>query len=449
MNLEEAVEAGLGAGAAVVLAERSAEVNVRLANNTVTTNGLEQCDSAGVVAIEGDRVAGQSADLSAPEGARELALEARRRASTSPPAPDAAPLLEPAEAASQGAVEATETSPADLEPVLPRVLALLERSREEGLRCFGYLQAQSALELLGTRTGVRLQGLRRSASLGLTLKTQDLGRSVWAGASARQLSELDPEAMFARLRQRLDWTSNRVSLPAGRYQVILEPSATADLVVRLLWEMHARGADEGRTVFAGSDGSRVGERMYASSVNLSSDPEDASMAVPGFVRALGSSEYASVFDNGLAAPRVSWVEQGVQQELICPRRWAQDHGHPVRSYVENLRMEGGESSLEEMIRSSERALLVTSLFYIRDVDPTRLLLTGLTRDGVFLIERGEVVGAVNNFRFNESPVGVLERTLELGRVELPLSREIGGELFLAAPTIRVDDFFMSSVSDAI
>jgi predicted Zn-dependent protease len=92
---------------------------------------------------------------------------------------------------------------------------------------------------------------------------------------------------------------------------------------------------------------------------------------------------------------------------------------------------------------------VTSLWYIRDVDPSTLLLTGLTRDGVFLIERGEVVGAVNNFRFNESPVGVLQRTVEVGRTELALSREIGDEMFIEAPPIRVDGFFMSSVSDSV
>jgi predicted Zn-dependent protease len=156
-----------------------------------------------------------------------------------------------------------------------------------------------------------------------------------------------------------------------------------------------------------------------------------------------------VFDNGLAAPAAVWVEDGVQRELICPRRWAQDHGHPVRPDVDNLRMRGTQTSLEDMIASTERALLVTSLWYIRDVDPATLLLTGLTRDGVFLVEHGEVVGAVNNFRFNESPVGVLRRTVEIGSPELALSREVGDEAFVKAPPIRVENFFMSSVSDAI
>jgi predicted Zn-dependent protease len=173
------------------------------------------------------------------------------------------------------------------------------------------------------------------------------------------------------------------------------------------------------------------------------------MAVPNFVRCLGSSEYGSVFDNGLPIPAAVWVEGGVQQDLVCPRRWAQDHGHQVRPDVDNITMRGTDTSLDQMIASSERALLVTSLWYIRDVDPATLLLTGLTRDGVFLIEHGEVVGAVNNFRFNESPVGVFQRTVEIGRSELALSREVGDQVFIKAPPIRVENFFMSSVSDAI
>jgi predicted Zn-dependent protease len=452
VRLDEILDAGLGGGAAVVLGTRSTLVNFRIANNTVTTNGREESNSAGVIAIENEQVGVQSADVNQPSQVRELIQQARGRALQSPTAPDAMPLLLPEEVAGiqPGASAGMPDSvPSDLEPILDSTLAILERTRQEGLCCYGYAQAATSQEQLGTRTGVRLRGLRQAASLALTLKTPDLKRSVWTGATARRLSQLDPEAMYRKVRQRLDWTERSVSLPAGHYQVILEPSATADLVLRLLWEMHARGADEGRTVFAGESRSRVGEAMYAPSVTLESDPLDPSMPVPTFVRGLESSEYSSVFDNGLSTPATVWVDGGVQQELICPRRWAKEHGRPARPYVENLRMRGTDTSLEQMIASTERALLVTSLWYIRDVDPSTLLLTGLTRDGVFLIERGEVVGAVNNFRFNESPVGVLQRTVEVGRTELALSREIGDEMFIEAPPIRVDGFFMSSVSDSV
>ncbi|HVB14193.1 MAG TPA: metallopeptidase TldD-related protein [Candidatus Dormibacteraeota bacterium] len=452
MTPEKIVELGLAEGMAVAVGGKATSVNFRLANNSVTTNGREESSSVGMVALEQGRVGVQAGDLIDSSYVAELARQARVRAQQSPEAPDAMPLLTPGEAASRdgdapGA--AAEALPADLEPILDSVGGILEQARSAGIRCFGYAQATASQEQLGTSTGVSLEGRRQNASLTLTLKTSDLRRSVWGGATARRLADLDPTAMYRGLSQRLAWTEKSVALPAGHYQVLLAPSATSDMVVRLMWEMHARGADEGRTVFAGKSGSRVGEAMYSSAVNLESDPLDPQMVVPNFVRCLGSSEYASVFDNGLAVPATVWVEGGVQQELICPRRWAQDHGHPVRPDVDNLTMRGTDTSLDQMIASSERALLVTSLWYIRDVDRATLLLTGLTRDGVFLIEHGEVVGAVNNFRFNESPVGVLQRTVEVGKSELAFSREVGDELFIKAPPIRVENFFMSSVSDAI
>jgi len=452
VKLEEIVEGGLREGAAVVLGEKSTSVNFRLANNTVTTNGREESTSVGIVALEQGRVGVQAGDVIDSAQVAELARQARSRAQQSPEAPDAMPLLTPDEAAngdSSDAGTAPEALPADLEPILESVQELLERSRADGLRCFGFAHADATQEQLGISTGVRLEGRRQNASLALTLKTQDLRRSVWAGATARRLGEIDPGALYQKLSRRLGWTEKSVALPAGHYQVLLEPSATSDLIVRLIWEMHARGADEGRTVFAGKSGPRVGESMYAPEISLESDPRDPQMAVPTFVRCLGSSEYGSVFDSGLTVPAAVWVAKGVQQDLICPRRWAQDHEHPVRPDVDNLAMRGTDTSLDQMIASTERALLVTSLWYIRDVDPATLLLTGLTRDGVFLIEHGEVVGAVNNFRFNESPVGVLQRTVEIGRSELALSREVGDEVFVKAPPIRVESFFMSSVSDAI
>jgi predicted Zn-dependent protease len=183
--------------------------------------------------------------------------------------------------------------------------------------------------------------------------------------------------------------------------------------------------------------------------------------VPAFVRALGSGaehhgqqggvgllEYCSIFDNGLPAPATIWGDRGIQQELVCTRRWGQDHGHSFRPWIGNLRMRGTQTSLQEMIAKTEKALLVASFWYVRASDASTLMLTGLTRDGVFLIENGEVVGSVNNFRFGESPVGALSRTTEVGTAVTTLSREYSN-MSIAAPPIRVEEFFMSSVSDAV
>ncbi len=448
MSPEEVVEAAIGEGeVAVALVSSTVSQNFRLANNTVTTNGIETSTSCGLVAVEGDAVGVETADVQGRAGLLALARAAREAARTNPPAPDAMPLLSPEEAAAPAPVEVD--SGWDLGGVVEPMRRAIEESRSRGEVLYGYVHGATSHEALGSRTGVRLAAASRFASVSLTLKSSDLKRSAWCGRMAEGLEGIDVGAMYRGCRERLAWTQRQLSLEPGHYQVILEPSAVADMVVRLAWEMHARGADEERTVFASKSGSRVGEAMYASSITLTSDPKAPGMRVPDFVRVLGSSEYGSVFDNGLPAPQATWIEGGVQRELVCPRRWARDHGHPVRPDPENLRLAGAGATLEEMIAGTERALLVTSLWYIRDVDPATLLLTGLTRDGVFLVEKGKVVGAVNNFRFNESPVGVLSRTVEVGRAELALSREIGDLTFVEVPPLRVERFFMSSVSDAV
>ncbi|MHB8395575.1 MAG: metallopeptidase TldD-related protein [Candidatus Dormibacteria bacterium] len=448
MRLTEMVDRGIEAGAAAVIASHSASVNCRLANSTVTTNGHEESTSAGVVAIEDDRVGVRAADIQDEAQLRKLAEEAIDSARNAPLAPDAMPLLMPREAAQQRQDD-WELDQRGLDPLLPGLQRALEDSRRSDLQLYGYAQLSQETELLGTVTGVRLRGHRRAGSLSLTLKTPDLKRSVWSGRVATSLEAIDVDQMYQRLRERLVWTENQLELTPGHYQVLLEPSAAADMLVRLGWEMHARGADEERTVFAGPNGSRVGEQMYAPAITVESEPDAPEMLSTNFTRTLSSSEYGSVFDLGLAQGRTTWIDGGVQQDLICPRRWAQDHGHQVRPDCENLRLVGTDTSLEQMIAATERALLITSLWYIRDVDPSTLLLTGLTRDGVFLIERGRVVGAVNNFRFNESPVRVLANTSEIGRAELALSREVGDSVFIEAPPIRVEGFFMSSVSDSV
>jgi predicted Zn-dependent protease len=162
-----------------------------------------------------------------------------------------------------------------------------------------------------------------------------------------------------------------------------------------------------------------------------------------------SSERTSIFDNGMDIGRVDWIRDGVIDALAYPRAAAAEYGAPVAAPADNLLMTGGSVELADMIAGTERGLLLSTLWYIREVDPTVLLLTGLTRDGVYLIEDGEVTAAVNNFRFNESPLGLLRRATEAGVSEVTLPREWGDWATRAAmPTLRIPDFHMSSVSQA-
>jgi len=167
------------------------------------------------------------------------------------------------------------------------------------------------------------------------------------------------------------------------------------------------------------------------------------------VATTNSTERMSVFDNGMDIGRVDWIRDGTINALAYPRAAAAEFGAPVAVGTDNLLMTGGSASLADMIAATEHGLLLTTLWYIREVDPTVLLLTGLTRDGVYLVEDGEVTGAVNNFRFNESPLDLLRRATEAGVSEVTLPREWGDWATRAAmPSLRIPDFHMSSVSQA-
>ncbi len=201
----------------------------------------------------------------------------------------------------------------------------------------------------------------------------------------------------------------------------------------------------------GERGTGVGGRVSGQPLDLFSDPSYPGLECMPFVVAPSSGRDSSVFDNGLAAHRASWISAGVLSALHSSRYSAGLTGLPVTPAVDNLILTapGATASLEQMIASTKRGLLLTCLWYIRLVDPQTLLLTGLTRDGVYLIEGGEVVGAVNNFRFNESPVGMLSRVLEVGATEKTLPREWGDYFNRAAmPPLRIEAFNMSSVSQA-
>ncbi len=258
--------------------------------------------------------------------------------------------------------------------------------------------------------------------------------------------------MDAELAVRLGWAERRVELPAGRYETLLPPTAVADLLIYQMWSAAARDAAEGRTVFSKpGGGTRIGERLTELPLTLRSDPNEPGLESAPFVLTHSSGDDASVFDNGLPLKATDWIREGELRHLSTTRHSAELTGLPVTPTIGNLVLDGGEDrSLEEMVAATGRGLLLTCLWYIREVDPATLLLTGLTRDGVYLVENGEVVGEVNNFRFNESPVGLLGRATEAGRTEKTLPREWSDWFTRAAmPALRVPDFNMSSVSQGV
>ncbi len=468
MRPQEAVERALAASRAddcVVIAEESSSANLRWAGNTLTTNGVSASRQLTVIAIDrqadGACVGVVSRAGVRPDQVQDVVREAERAAAEGSPAEDADELVRPEQAGPFG-TESTErrwdAPPSQTEIGVLRDFAAalgdtLRTAQVVGRKLYGFAEHEMSSTFLGTSTGLRRRHDQPTGRVELNAKSDDMERSAWTGLATRDFADVDIAGLDAGLSERLDWAKRTISLPAGRYETLLPPTAISDLLTYLYWSAGAKEAAEGRTVFSKpGGGTRVGERLSSQPVTLSSDPLAPGLACAPFVIAHASGPDSSVFDNGLPLSATSWISDGSLAALISSRHSASLAGLPVQPAIDNLTFAtsaSGAPTMEEMIASTGRALLLTCLWYIREVDPQTLLLTGLTRDGVYLVEDGEVVGAVNNFRFNESPVAMLGRLLEVGVTVPTLPREWGDYFNRAAmPAVRVEGFNMSSVSQA-
>ena len=463
---QETVERALAAVRAdesVVIADETSSANLRWAGNTLTTNGVSRSRQLTVVAISRD---GRDirAGVVSRAGVREEQIEdvvraAEKAAEESSPAEDGRALLTPGDAGAAAQAGAwddlvTGTEIGVFGPFSAALGGAFDVAGSAGQRLYGFAQHSVTSTFAGTSTGLRLRHDQPAGNVDINAKSADLTRSAWAGQGTRDFTDVDVGALHGDLTRRLGWAERRVDLPAGRYETVLPPAAVADLLIYLYWSAGARDALDGRTVFSkAGGGTRVGERLSALPLSLRSDP--APPAAPGlatapFVIAHASTRHSSVFDNGLGLQPTDWISGGELAALIQTRHSAGLTGLAVTPAIGNLILDGGGSaSLDDMIAGTGRGLLLTCLWYIREVDPQTLLLTGLTRDGTYLVENGEVTAAVNNFRFNESPVAMLARTAEVGATAPALSREWGdGFTRTAMPPLRVEGFNMSSVSQA-
>jgi predicted Zn-dependent protease len=332
----------------------------------------------------------------------------------------------------------------------PALGAMFERARGSGLETFGYAEHTASTVWVATSSGLRRRHADRIGKIEMTGKTPDFSRSSWIGTTTSDFADVQPGELFQQLEQRIGWSAApAIALPAGLYEVLLEPSCTSDLALGAYLIMARRDADEGRSPYSSpSGGNKIGERLFGD-VTLRSDPGEPGISTIPFHAGVGSGSETSVFDNGLDAGGITWVQRGELQQLITPRYWAAKVGAPRPvPYVNNLVMAGAGPTLDEMIAQTRRALLITCFWYIRTVDPQTALETGLTRDGVFLVENGEVKGAVNNFRWNMSPISALAQATQIGRTAMSLPREHDEFLRVKAPPVRIERFNMSSPSQA-
>jgi predicted Zn-dependent protease len=445
--LAEASRMGRADETIVLVTDRS-DASLRWAGNSMTTNGESTSRYTTVISIvrKGDdafvgSVRSSEVDPSTIAG---LVASSQDAARSAPEARDSAPLLDGGASPEDWNAPVSGTGVGVFLPVADG----LARGFRGGDQLYGYARHILETTFVATSGGLRRRFTQPTGSVEINAKRD--GASAWAGFSTADFVDVPTDSMLEQLSTRLGWAQRTVELPAGRYETLLPPSTVADLMIYLSWSMDGRGAQEGRTALsAPGGGTRVGETLTQLPLTLYSDPFADGLACTPFVATSTSSDRVSVFDNGMDIGRVEWVCDGTINALAYSRSAAAEFGVPAAVPADNLMMTGGSAGLADMIAGTERGLLLTTLWYIRTVDPTVLLLTGLTRDGVYLIEDGEVTAAVNNFRFNESPLDLLRRASEAGASERTLPREWGDWATRAAmPTLRIPDFHMSSVSQA-
>ena len=439
----------------VAIVRDSTSANLRWANNTLTTNGVMHRVTVTVICFDGtgEGAASGSASGSAASFDQVTALveAADAAARQSRPAEDATELVVGDESGDWHDPSG-ETSIDVFGTFAPELGDAFARASDSERVLYGFVEHDVTTTYLGSTTGLRVRHVQPTGHYGCTGKTSDLTASAWVGGATRDFSGVNASAMEAELAQRLSWAQRKVALPAGRYDTVLPPTAIADLLIYAYWSASAREAHEGQSVFSKpGGGTRIGESLSSMPVQMSSDPSYDALGAAPFVVAATSSNETSVFDNGLPLGRTHWIRDGNLTSLLQTRHSAGMTEQPVTPGIDNLvlAVDGAHDPMATLVGGVERGLLLTCLWYIRAVDPQTLLLTGLTRDGVYLVENGEVTGAVNNFRFNESPIDLLDRFSAASETVPSFSREWGDEFSrTATPALRVPDFNMSSVSQA-
>lgn len=448
---------------AIVIVQDVSEAEVRFADNTTTTNGVRRDRVVTAVAVirRGGTAAAGVASASGDVDIGALMDRAATDARSAPPAEDAAPLVGPGPDHADDAdhadhAEWEEPAPETGLGALGRVLGALSgafaRAQAHDQVLAGFAEHRLETTALATTTGARLRHVQPTGALHLAARSDGGRRSAWCGVGTPDFADVSVEAMEEALGRRLEWARRQVARDPGHYEVILPPAAVADLMTALIDAAGLRDAQEGHSVFSGPGGTtRLGRPLTPRPVRLWSDPAAPGIQCAPFAIATASGADHSVFDNGVPLHATDWIRDGRLTRLRSHRAGAAGSGLAPSPGIDNLGLEvaGATGSLDDLVARTDHGLLLTCLWYIREVDPTTLLLTGLTRDGVYVVEDGEIVGATNNFRFNESPVALLERITDATAATRTLGREFGEWANRTImPALRVRDFHMSSVSDS-
>ncbi len=413
------------------------EANLRFANGSPLTSGERTDTTVTVTCVSGNR-SGTASINQLDAGSLETVV--RRAEAIAKLAPEDREHVAALGAQEYPEVEAAfdpHTAEHGAEALPAGVKICLERAERAKVVAAGFAETRVHAAAIANSAGLFGYHRLTDGYVGETARTRDGNGSGWACDSSRRIGEVDFARVAATATRKALASASPQPLAAGSYPTILEPACVANLVGLLVDAMDARSADEGRSYFsAAAGGSRVGETVAAPGVHLYSDPRDP--RAPG----------APWGDGGLPQRRVDWIADGALRTLPRDRFWAREHGGDPVPKPGNILMDGGNGSVDELIALTERGVLVTSLWYVRSLDPRSLLFTGLTRDGVFWIEDGRITHPVNNFRWNDSPIAVLKNIAAMSRpVQVP--PRPSRTATTVVPALKLTSFHFSSVSEAV
>jgi predicted Zn-dependent protease len=409
--------------------------NVRYARNAVSTSGIVSQSQLVVSSAFGKKLGVATINEFDDASLEKVVRRAEELAQLAPENPEYISFLGPQKYTdSKTFVQSTAS-------ITPRQRSeLVEKSlkvaKDAKAIAAGFLEDTNGFAAMMNSRGLFAYNTATNTNFSITVRTEDGKGSGYAIRGYNDVTKLDTKLATEVATKKAVSSAAAKAIEPGKYTVILEPAAVAVLLENIFFGLDARQADEGRSFLSKPGGqTRLGEKLVDERVNIYSDPLNAELPTSPW--------------NGDGRPqeKVSWIEKGVVKNLTWERYWAEKKGVKAVPSPDAAIMDGGTKSLEELIKGTKKGVLVTKLWYIRSVDPQTLLLTGLTRDGTFYIENGEIKYPIKNFRFNESPIIMLNNLEELGRQERTVSTESNQNYLV--PAIKARDFTFSSLSDAV
>ncbi len=403
--------------------------NIRYARNAVSTAGDVSQMSLGVTSAYGKKSGTATINEFDDASLEKVVRRSEELAQLAPENPEYMPILGPQTYLESVSYKAN-TAAINPDKRADDVAKSLKVAKDAKLESAGYLENTTSFNATMNSKGLFGYNSSTDVSFSVTMRTPEGTGSGYVSKSYNDSSKLDTLALTKIAASKASGSVGAKAIEPGKYTVILEPLAASDILGNMFNGFDARNADEGRSFMSKKGGgTRLGEKLFDEKVNIYSDPLHPDLPFSPFA------------GDGRPQQRNVWVDKGVVNKLSYTRYWAQKQGKESTPPPGRVIMEGGNSSLEDLIKGTEKGILVTRFWYIRLVDQQTLLLTGLTRDGTFYIENGKVQFPIKNFRFNESPVIMLNNVEELGKPERTEN--------MIVPPMKIRDFTFTSLSDAV